>query len=125
MVSVDLPLFPGQRQDRRLAASIQEAEEARFIRADRLRELKQMLETEYANWQRLGERAVLYETRLLPEANTNAEAALNAYRSGVTDFTTLMRAGITDLEVRLEELRVRVERTQTQARLLYLAGDDR
>jgi len=68
---------------------------------------------------------VLYETRLLPEANTNAEAALNAYRSGVTDFTTLMRAGITDLEVRLEELRVRVERTQTQARLLYLAGDDR
>jgi outer membrane protein TolC len=125
MVSVDLPLFPGQRQDRRLAASIQEAEEARFIRVDRLRELKQMLETEYANWQRLGERAVLYETRLLPEANANAEAALNAYRSGVTDFTTLMRAGITDLEVRLEELRVRVERTQTQARLLYLAGEDR
>ena len=124
MVSVDLPLFPGQRQDRRLAASLQEAEAARFSRADRLRELKEMLETEYANWQRLGERAVLYETRLLPEANANAEAALNAYQSGVTDFTTLMRARIADLEVRLEELRVRIERTQAQARLLYLAGED-
>jgi outer membrane protein TolC len=123
MVSVDLPLFPGQRQDRRLAASVQDAEAARFSRADRLRELKEMLETEYANWQRLGERDTLYESRLLPEANANAEAALNGYQSGVTDFTTLMRAGITDLEVRLEELRVRVERTQTQARLLYLAGE--
>jgi len=124
MVSVDLPLFPGQRQDRRVAASLQEAEAARFSRADRLRELKEMLDTEYANWQRLGERATLYAGRLLPEANANAEAALNAYQSGVTDFTTLMRADITDLEVRLEELRVRVERLQTQARLLYLAGDD-
>jgi outer membrane protein TolC len=125
MVNVDLPLFPGQRQDRRLAATLQEAEAARFSRADRLRELKEMLETEYANWQRLGERATLYETRLLPEANANAAAALNAYQSGVTDFTTLMRARITDLDVRLEELRVRVERAQAQARLLYLAGEDR
>jgi outer membrane protein TolC len=124
MVSVDLPLFPGQRQDRRVAASLQDAEAARFSRADRLRELKEMLDTEYANWQRLGERAALYENRLLPDANANAEAALNAYQSGVTDFATLMRADITDLEVRLEELRVRVERLQTQARLLYLAGDD-
>jgi outer membrane protein TolC len=123
MVSVDLPLFPGQRQDRRLAASVQEAEAARYIRANRLRELKEILETEYANWQRLGERAALYETRLLPEANANTDAALNGYQSGVTDFTTLMRAGITGLEVRLEELRVRVERTQTQAQLLYLAGE--
>jgi outer membrane protein TolC len=124
MVSVELPLFPGQRQDRRLAASLQQAEVARFSRANRLRELKEMLETEYANWQRLGERAVRYDTRLLPEADANAEAALHAYQSGVTDFGTLMRADITDLDVRLEALRVRVERLQAQARLLYLAGDE-
>jgi outer membrane protein TolC len=124
MVSVDLPLFPGQRQDRRLAASLQEAEEARFSRADRLRELREMLDTEYANWLRLGERGALYETRLLPQADANAEAALNAYQSGVSDFGTLIRADITDLDVRLEALRVRVERLQAQARLLYLAGDE-
>jgi outer membrane protein TolC len=124
MVTVDLPLFPGQRQDRRVASSLQEAEAARLSRADRLRELKETLETEYANWLRLGERAALYETRLLPEADANAEAALNAYQSSVTDFATLMRADITDLEVRLEALRVRVERLQAQARLLYLAGDE-
>jgi outer membrane protein TolC len=122
MVSVDLPLFPGKRQDRRLAASVQQADAARHVRADRLRELKEMLETEYANWLRLGERATLYDTRLLREAGANAEAALNAYQSGVTEFTTLMRARITDLDVRLDALRLQVDRAMAQARLLYLAG---
>ena len=122
LVSVDLPLFPGQRQDRRLAASVQQAEAARYTRADRLRKLKEMLETQYANWQRLGERASLYDARLLHEASANAEAALNAYQSGVTEFTTLMRARITDLDVRLDALRLRIDRTKAQANLLYLAG---
>jgi outer membrane protein TolC len=81
-----------------------------------------MLDTEYANWQRLGERAALYKSRLLREADANAEAALNAYQSGVTEFTTLMRARITDLDVHLDALRIRVDRAKARARLLYLAG---
>jgi outer membrane protein TolC len=123
MLSVDLPLFPKKRQDRRLAASLQEAEAAQLTRADRLRELRAMLESDHASWQRLGERASLYETQLLMEAGANVQASLNAYQSGVTEFTTLMRARITDLDVRLDDLRVRVDRAKTQARLLYLAGE--
>jgi outer membrane protein TolC len=122
MVTVDLPLFPGKRQDRRLAASLQEAEAAQLTRADRLRKLRALLESDYASWERLGERASLYEAQLLVEARANVQASLNAYQSGVTEFTTLMRARITDLDVRLDELRVRVDRAKAQARLLYLAG---
>ena len=76
-----------------------------------------------ANWLRLGERADLYSNQLLGEASSNAQASLNAYQSGVTEFTSLMRARITDLDVRLEELRVRVDRAKAQASLLYLAGE--
>ena len=89
-----------------------------------LRELKQALDTDYASWQRLGERAALYQSQLLRESAANAQASLNAYQSGVTEFTTLMRARITDLNVRLDELRVRVDRAMAQASLLYLAGED-
>jgi len=124
MVSVDLPLFTEKRQDRRLAASQQQSEAARLVRADRMRELRESLESEYANWQRLGERQALYETRLLREADANAIASLKAYQSGVTEFTTLMRARITELDVRLQDLRVRVDRAKAQARLLYLAGEN-
>jgi outer membrane protein TolC len=124
MLTVDLPLFTGNRQDRRLAASIAETEAAELRRDDKLRELRRMLATDYAEWQRLGERALLYESRLLREATANAEASLHAYQSGVTEFTTLMRARITELDVRLDELRIRVDRARAQANLLYLAGGE-
>jgi outer membrane protein TolC len=124
MVTVDLPLFPKNRQDKRLSASIQQAESVQLTRDDKLRELKRMLDADYANWQRLGERAAIYESQLLRESIANAHASLNAYQSGVTEFTTLMRARITDLDVRLDDLRIRVDRTKAQANLLYLAGEN-
>jgi outer membrane protein TolC len=124
MVTVDLPLFTENRQDKRLSASIEQAESVQLNRDDRLRELKQLLETDYANWQRLGERVRLYASQLLRESSANAHASLYAYQSGVTEFTTLMRARITDLDVRLDELRIRVDRARAQASLLYLAGGE-
>ena len=66
---------------------------------------------------------MIYRNKLVSSAANNAEASLNAYQSGVTEFTTLMRAGITELDVRLENLRIKVDRLRTQARLLYITGD--
>ncbi len=123
MVTVDLPLFTKNRQDKRLSASVQMAESAQLTRDDRLRELKRMLDTDYANWSRLGERASLYDGELVRDAAANVQASLKAYQSGVTEFTTLMRARITDLDVRLQDLRVRVDRAKSQANLLYIAGE--
>jgi outer membrane protein TolC len=123
MVTVDLPLFTKNRQDKRLSASVQMAESAQLTRDDRLRELKLMLDTDYANWSRLGERASLYDGELVRDAAANVQASLKAYQSGVTEFTTLMRARITDLDVRLQDLRVRVDRAKSQANLLYIAGE--
>ena len=123
MLTVDIPLFTANRQDKRLSASIQQASSIQLNRADKLRELKQQLDTEHANWQRLGERAALYQSQLLQASSANAQASLSAYQSGVTEFTTLMRARITDLDVRLADLRIRVDRAKAQASLLYLDGE--
>ena len=83
-----------------------------------------MLDTEFANWERLGERQVLYEDKLLRDAHETAEASLLAYQSGVTEFSTLMRARITELDVRLDSLRLRIDRAKAGARLLYLAAGE-
>ena len=125
MVTVDIPLFPKNRQDKRLSASIQQSTSVQLNRDDKLRELKRQLNADYANWQRLGERSTLYKSQLLQASTANAQASLNAYQSGVTEFTTLMRARITDLDVRLADLRIRVDRAKAQASLLYLAGENR
>jgi len=65
----------------------------------------------------------LYKNSLLTSARNNTATALTAYQSGVSEFNTLMRAEITELDVRLEDLRVRIDRAIAQARLLYITGE--
>ncbi len=122
-VTVDLPLFREQRQDRMLAASQREQAAAEHGRVDRLRELTRMAESEYATWEQLGKRLDIYTGRAASEARHGAEAAFNAYQNGLADFTTLARARMTVIETELARLRVRSERGKAQANLLYLAGD--
>jgi outer membrane protein TolC len=123
MVTLDLPLFTEKRQDRRLAARQQQTEAAMQTREQKLREIQRLLKSDYARWQRLGEQETLYQQHLLRESSENAEAALHSYQSGINEFNTLMRARITELEVRLQAMRIRVDRAKTQARLLFLQGE--
>lgn len=123
MVTVDIPLFTENRQDKNVMAHEESANVARYSRDDRLRVLQRMLEKDRSIYKRLSERELLYKNKLVNSAANNAEASLNAYQSGVTEFATLMRAGITELDVRLENLRIKVDRLRAQARLLYITGD--
>ncbi len=125
MVIMDIPLFADKRQDRVLATRQQEVEAARLQRDDRYLRLKQKLDADYAEWLRLGERLELYQSTIFPEAVQNAEASLTAYQSGVTDFTGVMRARITELDVRLQNLRIRVDQAKAEARLFYIATKSR
>ena len=86
--------------------------------------MKKFYDKNQHRWQRLGDRELLYKNSLLTAAKNNAEVALKSYQSGVTEFDTLMRAEITELDVRLEDLRVRVDRAIAHARLLYITGDN-
>ncbi|MCW9057807.1 MAG: TolC family protein [Gammaproteobacteria bacterium] len=124
MVTLDLPIFTGQRQDRRVAASVAETDALHHARDELHRELLLALESDHARWQELHAREQGYEDRILPAARNNADSALDAYRNGVTDFTTLIRAQLTELESRLQAQRTRTERLQAQARLLYFLGED-
>ena len=123
MVSMDMPLFTGNRQDKTVTSSQQKITAARYAKDDQLRQLKQLYDNNYQLWQRLGEREELYKNSLLTAAKTNSKVALNAYQSGVSEFNTLMRAKITELDVRLENLRIRVDRVIAQAQILYVTGD--
>ena len=124
MLLVDIPIRQKRRQDRRLAASHHAANAAVDTRAATLRQLRTMLDDGYASWQRLNQRLERYDKSLLDLADANIEAAFNAYQSDRGDFTQLMRARISELDTRLNALRLRVDRAQAQARLMYLAGGD-
>jgi len=125
MVTLDIPLFTANRQDKQVSANIEKTSAAQFQLDNKLRILKRMLDKDRAIYKRLGQRQKLYSDELLASAKNNADASLRAYQSGVTEFTTLMRSRMTELDVKLADLRVRVDRTRAKARLLYLTGESK
>jgi outer membrane protein TolC len=123
LVNFDIPLFTSDRQDRRVTSSQEKTNAARYEMDDALRQLKRLYDKELYSWRRHNERVSLYQDSLLASAKDNSRASLQAYQSGVTEFNTLMRAQITELDVRLENLRVKVDRASAHARLLYITGE--
>jgi len=122
MVKFNLPLFTSGDQDRRLAASKRKLLAARDMREDKLRRLQRMLNDEYSSWQRLTQRMDQYFNVLVSKAKQNTRAALNAYQSDRGDFTTLMRASITELDTQLKALRIHVDHIKAKVKVLYLSG---
>jgi outer membrane protein TolC len=122
-VSVSIPLFADKRQDRRLAASEQQAAAARYTREDVHRTLLHELDSGYSQWRGLSQRLAVYEKDIVPQAEQNATLAVLAYQSNNADFATVMRARVVELEARLQTLRLRVDHARAQAGLIYLMGE--
>lgn len=123
MATIDLPLFTARRQDKQLSAAQEKADAIWFTRQDALQQLQSELYWRLADEEELNDRLALYQNQLLKSAQANSEASLQAYQSGTTEFTALMRASITELDIQLQSLRVLVDLQKNHARLQWLALD--
>ena len=123
MVVFDLPLFTGDRQDKKVAASKHRLNSALNSREERKRELNRMWQSNLSKEKRLSQRIIKYKTLLVPKANENTNAALYSYQSGRGEFTSLVRAQIIELETQLRALRLNVDHKKEQAQLLYFVGE--
>ena len=121
-VTVDLPLFRKNRQDRGLAAALSERRAATESKDELQRRLSSQLDAEYARWQQLSRRVDLYERLILTQAKDQANAALAAYQSEASDFADVMRGFIDELNTRLDHIRLQTERAQSYAVLANLGG---
>ncbi len=121
-VTVDLPLFSENRQDRKLAAALGERRAAQNAQLELSARLTSELDAEYARWLDLTRRLALYEMEILELSEGQAQAALLAYQSDAGDFADVMRSSIDDLNTRLEHIRLQVERARSYAALANLGG---
>jgi outer membrane protein TolC len=122
-VSMDIPLFTKNRQDRVLASSIAETSATEYARDDVYRSMKARIEEHAATLRHEQERLALYQEFLLPQAEFNAETAFEDYQDALGDLTTLMRARIGEYEIKLDYASLRADEIITRARLLYLQGE--
>jgi outer membrane protein TolC len=128
-ISVDLPLFTGNRQDKAYAAAVARTEALKTDKLLLARQLLAQLQSAVARLRRLDQRETLYTSHLLPQMAEQAEAALSAYNNDVGDFAEAVRARIAELDAKIDALSLAVERQQTTARINYLlagagAGQD-
>lgn len=123
MATIDLPVFTAKRQDKQLAAAQEKADAVWFARQDTLQKLQSEYYWRIADEDELQQRLDLYNNFLLRDAKANSEASLQAYQAGITEFTTLMRASITELDVQLQALRVQVDLLKNHANLQWLNSD--
>lgn len=121
-VNIELPLFTHNRQDRTLNARVKEHEAQKEIRMSRYRQLKEMANKNFSVWQQQGKSVKLYQEKLIPEATQYAQATLSAYQNAQTDFPTLARAYVRELDTKLAGLNANINHTKARIILLYIEG---
>ena len=122
MVSFDLPLFRGNRQDREVAAARAEARGLHEMHDDHRREMRAMLAEARSVAERTAELERFYESDLLPLAEQSVQAALLAYRSNRSMIDDVVAARRAALETSLKHLRLAADRAQAQYEIDYLTG---
>jgi cobalt-zinc-cadmium efflux system outer membrane protein len=118
-VSIDLPLFPGSRQNPKIAAKHAELNQLEAEREALLREHTEQLENDLADYQRL-ERAVRRsQDSLLPLAEQKVSLSMASYSAGKGELTAVIAARRELIEARLKQLDIEEQRALTSSRLYF------
>jgi outer membrane protein, heavy metal efflux system len=124
-VGVGLPLFPGNRQDRGIAARQAEYQAALAAREDLRLQAAARLRADLARWEGLNRQVALDRRALLPLARDRSEAALAAYRGGGA-LQPWLEARRDELELQLAHVARLGELGRAWAALAFLLpGEDR
>jgi outer membrane protein TolC len=125
MVTVGLPLFRGDRQDRAVSAAKLDEQGLSERHDDHQREMQAMLSEAWNTAHRTAELERFYETDLLPLAEQSVTAALLGWRSNRAMFDEVVMARRLTLETRMKHLRLAADRALAQHEIDYFAGDAR
>ena len=119
-LSVPLQWDRDKRQDRELAARLAGTAAARARREELERAHEAEVRAMLQEWHSHEARLQHYDAALLPLAAQRSEAALASYRAGAGPLPAVLEARRAELEVRVERLRIEMDRARIWAQLNYL-----
>jgi outer membrane protein, heavy metal efflux system len=122
-VGIGLPLFPGGRQDRGIAARQADYEAALALREDLRREAVAQVRADIARWDGLKRQVALDRRALLPLAHDRSATALAAYRGG-GGLQPWLEARRDELELQLAHVARLGELGRAWAALAFLLPED-
>lgn len=121
-VTVDLPIFPSQRENKRLNASTHELLATQLTRDAQYRDLNKSLTSTYNTWLTQSKQLALYRKKFLPLAVQNAKAAFLAYQNAKSGLNSVLRSRLYSEAVQLQTLKLEIDVAKSRAALFYLQG---
>ena len=119
-VAIPLQLDAGNRQDRDLAARLAVVEQLRAQREEAIRDHLAETRSWLQEWQSGRERLSHYDSMLVPLAAERTRAALAAYRGGSGPLGAVLEARRSEIDTRMDRLRLEMETAGRWAQLEYL-----
>ena len=123
MVTLDMPLFTGKRQDKRLFAAKKSKQAARLKMQAKELDMMRDVRSAYVVWQKSQKRIELYNRVVLERTKSARIASENAYASGSADFAEIIRTHMSELDARLNLEAIKLQRALSQIELQYYQGD--
>ncbi|MGV6475568.1 TolC family protein [Azotobacter vinelandii] len=121
--TVDLPLFPGSRQNPRIAARHAELNQLEAEREALIREHAELLEGDLAEYERLNRAVQRSQDSLLPLAREKVELSMASYRAGTGDLAAVIAARRELIAARLRHIDFEEQRALTGTRLYFTYGE--
>ncbi len=122
MLSMSLPLYAGDKQDRKLAQRKAERAGAELDLQDAMLRVDAEIEAALADWRAARDRARLFAQGILPQARQTSASMLAGYQTGKVDFLNLVRAQLAEFDAEIRYWREISRQQQALARLLAAAG---
>jgi outer membrane protein TolC len=122
MLSFNLPIFTGSKQDRALAQRKAEAARQAFSLQDRIVRVDAEIEQALANYRAGYDQVLLFKTGIIPQASQTVSSMLAAYQVNKVDFLNLVRAQITLYNYETQYWKALTSSWQTWARLEAAVG---
>ena len=122
-VSLNLPIFTADKQDRALQQRQAELARAQFDHQDAVEAVRNEVSSALADYRKAREQARLFKTGIIPQASQTVASMLAGYQVGKVDFLNLVRAQITLYNYETRYWQAVSQARQAQARLDAAAGE--
>ncbi len=121
-VTLDLPFFTEQRQDKQLEAAQYQVGAVQYQKDTLLTQMRTQVSALVSDKSHLIERIARYQQRLIPQVSARIEAIERGYQNNTAQYSDMITASQDLLAFKLELARLQTDLNQTQRALAALVG---
>ncbi|MFQ5448524.1 MAG: TolC family protein, partial [Saprospiraceae bacterium] len=122
MLSMNLPIFTAQKQDKQLLQRKHEKNQLNYQLENARLKISSLLSSAYDNWHTRQQQLSLYENGLLAQAKQTTASMLAGYRVNKVDFLNLVRSQLSEFNNQIQYWRLYTQIAQLEADLSFALG---